>query len=337
MAGEQRGSSKKILYWIFLIVFVWLAVTHFDQTKQVVRVLLTGKWYWIVMAIVCQIFYYPVYAKFVDYVFNIFDLKIGWREILPLTIATKFTDVALPVSTFGTIAVFIRHSRKKNLSTLNTGIAISFVLMFQIVAFSLIALLGFILLYFLNKVPAYMSVTFYIFLSLILAGLFIIARLSVDKTPPSRFVLWIIKLVAKMAGQKNVKIEEIEQIFLEIGADVKRNHKKIVPALYRGLIVHSINILTLGFVFLAFVGHINILAILTAYIGALLFTIVSITPQGVGVVETVMITALHSYGFDLPVATVITFAYRSLLSWLPVFAGFYFFSRQELKPQELQP
>lgn len=331
---KEKASSKKIIFWIFLIVFIWLAVSHFAQTKEIFQVFLTGRWYWVGAAMLCQIFYYPFYAHFVDYVFNIFGLNFGWRGILPVTIAAKFTDVALPVSTFGTVAIFLRNSRKQNKSALNTGIAISFVLMYQVLAFTILAVLGFIFLYIFNKVPSYMSVTFYMLVALVAIVLFTIIRLSAHKEAPSRFVLWVIKIIAKMAGQRDVKLEQIEAIFMELGADVRRNRKKILPALYRAISAHLINMLTLTFIFLAFAGHFDPLAILVTYIGALLFTIVSITPQGVGVVETVMITALHSYGLELSVATVITFAFRSLLYWLPVFAGFYYFSKLELKAND---
>lgn len=325
----ERVSSKKIFFWLFLIVFLWLAVSRFAETKRIFEVLSTGRWYWISLAIICQIIYYPLYAKFVDFVFRIFRLKIGWRKLLPVTIAAKFTDVALPVATFGTVAIFLRHSKKQNLSIANTGIGVAFALLTQVLAFTLVAIASFTLFYIVDGIPAYLSVAFYLLLIIVGVTLYYIVRLSAKRTPPSRFVLWVIKSIVRAAGQKQVEIETVEAIFLEIGSDVSTNRRKILPGLMLALNLQLINFVTLSFIYLAFVGHFHFQAILMAYVSALLFTIVSVTPQGVGVVETVMINSLILSGLDISEAAVITFVFRSLLYWLPVFAGFYFFSRLE--------
>jgi uncharacterized protein (TIRG00374 family) len=53
-----------------------------------------------------------------------------------------------------------------------------------------------------------------------------------------------------------------------------------------------------------------------------LFTIVSPTPSGIGVVEGAMTLGLASLGVPLAEATVVTLAYRGLTFWLPFIYGF---------------
>ncbi|MCC6190535.1 MAG: flippase-like domain-containing protein, partial [Anaerolineales bacterium] len=53
-----------------------------------------------------------------------------------------------------------------------------------------------------------------------------------------------------------------------------------------------------------------------------LFTIISPTPAGIGVVEGAMTIALRTLRVPLGTATVITLAYRGLTFWLPFFYGF---------------
>lgn len=329
---KNKASSKKIIFWLFLIVFLWLAATRLDQTKNVLEILSTGRWYWIAPALVCQFFFYPLYAHFISHVLRIFRLEQSWRQILPVYIASKFTDVALPISTFGKVAVFLRHSKRQNLSTLNTGIGVSFVMLFEVSAFITVALISLLTLLIFGQSRAYLYVTLLILvLAVVLVILFLIS-LAVYKRPPNRLVLWLIKQIARPAGYKNVQLSQIEEVFREIGADIDKKQDKIWTGLWLAISAHLINMLTLAFVFLAFAGHLNILAVLAAYTAGLLYTIVSITPQGIGVVETIMITTIHSFGIDLPVAAVVTLVFRSILYWLPVFPGFYFFSRLELEP-----
>lgn len=333
---KERVSSKKIIFWLFLIVFIWLAATRLDETKHVLTVFSTGRWYWIAPAIVCQLLFYPFYARFISHVFRIFRLNLGWRQILPVYIASKFTDVALPISTFGKAAIFLRKSKRTNLSTLNTGIGVSFVMLFEVLAFVAVALVTVLVLFLFGQSRAYLYVTLFILVLVVALVVLFLVSLAVYKRPPNRLVLWLIKQVARLAGHKDVKYEVIEAIFQEIGADVERKQGKIWAGLRLAISAHLINILTLAFIFLAFAGQFNVLAVLAGYTAGLLYTIVSITPQGVGVVETIMITTIHSFGIDLPTAAVVTLVFRSLLYWLPVFAGFYFFSRLELEPKQVK-
>lgn len=317
-----------------MIVFVWLASTRLDETKHVLTVLSTGRWYWIAPALICQLLYYPFYSYFVDYVFRIFQLRLGWRKILPVYTASKFTDVALPVATFGMVAIFLRNAKKQKLSTLNTGIGISFVMLFEVTAFVLVALASLGIMLIFGQTRAYLYITLLILIITVVLAILFILRLAVFKKSPGKTILWLIKYIAGLAGYKNVKVEDLDEIFREIGTDVAKKRDKIWRGLWLAIATHLVNMLTLAFVFLAFAGHFNPLAILAGYTAGLLYTIVSITPQGVGVVETVMIATINSFGIDLPTAAVITLVFRSLLYWLPVFAGFYSFSRLEFESKQ---
>jgi len=240
------------------------------------------------------------------------------------------------MSTFGVVAIYLRYSKRQQLSSLNTGIGISFVMLYNVLSFTLIALTTLVILLIFGQARAYLYITLLILVVVVVLVILFIMNLAIYKAAPSRPVLWLIKSIAKLAGKKNIKIEEIEEIFLEIGADVKKNKDKIGPGLWLAIAAHFINILTLAFVFLAFAGSFNILAVIATFTAGLLYTIVSVTPQGVGVAETIMITTICSFGIDLPTAAVVTLVYRSLLHWLPLFAGFYSLSRLELESNQAE-
>ncbi len=331
---KEKTSSKKIIFWLFLIVFIWLAATRLDETKHILTVLSSGRWYWIIPALACQFALFPFYSHYVDYVFRIFRLKLGWRKILPVYIASKFTNVALPVSTFGTVGIFLRNSKKQGASTLNTGIGISLTMFYDVTSFAIVALVSLGILALFGQARAYLYVTLIILVAGVLLASLFIFKLSKDRTPPNKFFLWLIKKIAKLAGYKNVQASQIGAIFTEVGADFTMKQREFWVGLWLAIVVHLINMSTLALIFLAFSGHLNILAVLAAYVAGVLYAIVSITPQGIGVVETVMIATIHSFGLDLSTSAVITLVFRSILYWLPVFPGFYFFSRLELESKQ---
>ena len=331
---ENKISKSKIVFWLLFVVFFWIAITYFAKTEQIIQVLSQGKWYWIIPAILCQIFYYPYHSYFASSVFDIFcEKKIPAKDILPIYIASKFTDVALPVATFGEVAIFIRQSKKLKASPLDLGIGTIFSLLFEVTAFLILSfLIIFILFVFRQPNPVFFLTLLFLTAFMCLVYLFII-RITTHKNL-NRLFLWLIRLVSRVTGQKKTEMNQIEVIFHEIGKDLTKNGHEIWPALQKAIVTHSINIITFAFIFMAFAGHFNLFAILAGYVACLLFTIVSITPQGVGVAEVIMIKTLQSFGLDLSTGAVITLAFRGLLYWLPLFAGFYVFSHLEFRKEE---
>jgi uncharacterized protein (TIRG00374 family) len=336
MTKETKALSGKLIFFVILIIFVWAIITHFAQTKQIVSVMAHGRWYWIGLALLCQIFFYPFYAYFLEAVFKVFKVNFVRKKVLPVYMATKFTDVTLPVATVGKVLIFVRYGKKHELSPLGTGIGISFVLLLEMISFLIISIISLGILAFFGQTRGYLIATLlFLFLFVLFVVLFII-KLSIYKQTPGRYFLWAIKYVARLSGQGSVEYHQIEKIFLEIGDDLRRSKDQILPTIGLSIGVHLINMLTFAFIYLAFVGHLNVSAVVAGYIAGLLFTIVSITPQGVGVAEAVMVETLHSFGLDVSSSAVVTLAFRGLLYWLPVFVGFYFFSRLELKSDTLK-
>jgi uncharacterized membrane protein YbhN (UPF0104 family) len=59
----------------------------------------------------------------------------------------------------------------------------------------------------------------------------------------------------------------------------------------------------------------------------MLFWMVSITPQGIGMVEGAMVLVCTSLGVPAAEATAITLAFRGLSLWLPLLVGFFLLRR----------
>lgn len=329
--ATNKTSSKKIIFFVVLIIFVWIAVNRFGKTEEIVRVLASGKWYWIVAAVICQLFFYPFYARFAEKVFHIFDVNLTQKNILPVYLASKFTDVALPIASVGKFAIFIRNGKKFNISPLNAGIGIGFVLFFEVLAFTVLSVFTILILLVFNNPPIYVVITLLILIAIMSLVVWFLIRRSISKKPVNRFFMLGIRVLLKFAKKGAVVEEDIQKVFSEIGKDLQSGKEKLWPTFKLAFVTHLINLFTFAFIFLAFSGHFDFMAILATYVAGILFTIISVTPQGVGVAETVMIATMRSFGVDFSVAAVITLAFRGLLYWLPLFIGFYYFSHLELK------
>jgi uncharacterized protein (TIRG00374 family) len=331
---KNNLSTGRLLFIVLVIVFFWVAVNHLNETKEIFSVLIEGKWYWVTLAVLCQLIFYPFYARFVEFVFNIFKVDFKYNKILPIYIASKFTDIVLPIATVGKIAIFVRNGKKNDITPINIGIGMAFTQIIDLIAFVSLSLIIIYFLYLFGEPRTYLLITSLILAVIVISFTALVVATSKSNKPFTNTFKWIAKKVARIAGQKRIDFDEVRSIFNEVAKDLDAGGKKIWPAFGIGVCTHLINIITLGLIYLAFSPNFNILAVLATYIAGLLFTVISITPQGVGVAETIMVTTLHSFGMDLSVSAVITMAYRGLLYWLPLFPGFYFFSHLEFKTPE---
>ena len=111
--------------------------------------------------------------------------------------------------------------------------------------------------------------------------------------------------------------------FSEAAAAVRQNPLKLARTVGLALLASGLNMTCLYLVCRAYNQPIGLATLLAVYSMSMLFWIVSITPQGIGVVEGVMALVFTSLGIPSIQATTITLVYRGLVFWFPLLLGFY--------------
>lgn len=96
------------------------------------------------------------------------------------------------------------------------------------------------------------------------------------------------------------------------------------------LLAHLLDIVTLYLLFRAFEQPIGLGVLVAGYAVGILFWIVSITPQGIGVVEGAMALVFTLLGISGAVATTVVLAFRGLTFWIPMSLGFFAVQRMQL-------
>jgi len=332
MNKATKASAGKLIFWLFLTVFVWLAISRFAEAKKVFEVLSAGKWYWVGIAFACQIVFYYIYSYFTDQVFRLIGIdKLSVKKIFPILLASKFTNIALMLSAVGQVIVFVRNTKNEGLSRMKVGVGVALAMLFDLSAFVLIALISIVILLILGKLTAYIWIAYLILIAAIGLVIFLLIELVYFKRGLTGWLLKIMSYILRLIGKKEVTAEQMAKVLEEVVIDFAQAGRKMWRGFYLAFLPHLINMTTLFFIFLAFTMNINPLMVISVYAVGLLFTIVSLTPQGVGFAEAAMVAVIHSFGIDLSTSAVITLAYRGLLYWLPFFVGFYFFEKLELQ------
>jgi len=189
-------------------------------------------------------------------------------------------------------------------------------------------------LFFLNQLGHYqtayavaliwLSVLLLIYSSMMLLGL----RWPRLFESMSHLVRHIINKIAAYFGRKEIVSEEWIKTnaaeFTRAAHAINTQTGKFVGLMALTFVMYSLDCLTLIALFRAYHQPIQLPLIILSYIIAMLFWIVSPTPQGIGFVEGAMILFYISFGFTPSLATAIAFAFRGVSFWLPLGAGFIF-------------
>jgi uncharacterized protein (TIRG00374 family) len=85
--------------------------------------------------------------------------------------------------------------------------------------------------------------------------------------------------------------------------------------------IHAASLMSLFALFLAFHHRARFGVVVAGYAVGILFWKMSIVPEGVGVVEGVMILVYTSLGVPGTRATVISLAFRGMTYWVPMIIG----------------
>ena len=90
---------------------------------------------------------------------------------------------------------------------------------------------------------------------------------------------------------------------------------------------HILDLVCLWILFYAYGQKVLLGTLVAGYAIGVLFWIVSITPQGIGVVEGLMAIVYTSLHIKSEIAVVVSLAFRGLAFWLPLLIGFFMLQR----------
>jgi phosphatidylglycerol lysyltransferase len=121
--------------------------------------------------------------------------------------------------------------------------------------------------------------------------------------------------------------EKTASDFVAAGTAIRSHPARLGLTLGVALAAQLIDLASIYILFLAFRWPVSFGVLVAGFAVGVLFWIVSITPQGIGVVEGVMALTYTSLGVPAATATAVTLAFRGLTFWLPLAFGFFLLRR----------
>lgn len=315
--------------WLLLIAFAWLLINRYTEAETLFQTLQQGNWSWVMFAALTQVIYYLLFAASYWSAFNSVEVKSKLRDLVPITFAAMFVNVVAPTGGTGGAVLFLDDARRRGHSSSRAAAGTLFQLAAHFGSFSLILLIGLSYLFIKSMLQFYevIAATILLTIVLILCAILLLGLWRPDWL--RRLVFWGQKMANRLAKilRRPALLDDNwaarhSQEFAEATLAIGKRPHYLMCTLGIALAAHLFNLLCLYILFLAFGFPITLGPLVAGYAVGLLFWIVSPTPQGIGIVEGMMLLVFTSLRVRAEIAATVVLAFRGLAFWLPLGLGF---------------
>jgi phosphatidylglycerol lysyltransferase len=322
-AGEHLGSR---LVTLFTVIAIYAVLTHLPELERVAATLASGQITWLLAALGLQILYYAAFTWLYRCAFRTVDVDLPMVGLAPVVLASVFVNFAAPHT--GT-AVFIEHALRRGHSAGKSAAGAVLVGVADFGTFAAVLALGLWYLFSVHSLEPY-QVVGAAFMGLTVIGWSSVLVLGLARPSALRRLLaWLQRLAVGLARRLRIGLavpgdwaERTAGDFSESAAVIARNRAGVLLTLAAAITAHAVDIASLYAVGLAFGADLTLGSTVAAFAVGVLFWIVSVTPQGIGLVEGAMSLVLTSLGTDPKAAVAIALAFRGFTFWLPLALGY---------------
>lgn len=315
-----------VVFILFLgVVLVMLSIGQLENTLETLR---NGKLWYLLLAVAIQAGWFLLVGITYRSIYKLLGMDASLLNLTLLSAAANFVNVVMPTAGVGGMAVFVNAARRHGQASGKVTLAAALFLLFDQAAFLAVLALGMVVLVRRNDLNAGDVIAALIFLtiaSLLVTALYLGAR-SVEAM--GGFLAQLVRLVNMVLRpflRRDYLREERAHEFAHEMADglaaLPVRPGGLLKPLFLAFLNKSLMICILWAAFLSFEVPYSVGTIIGGFAIGYLFTIVSPTPSGFGVMEGAMALGLKSLRVVWSQAVVITLAYRAVTFWVPLGVG----------------
>lgn len=327
----------KWLFWALAVVFVWVIVSRFTEIQALALALSQGKLLWVLAAALLQVGYYILYTGIYQAAFHTVEVESRLSELVPVTFSAIFVNVVAPTGGASGAALFVDDAARRGQSPARATVGVLLMLVADFSAFSLVLLAGLVFLFLNHVLRSYEIITALILLLIILAMSFLVTMGLWQPDRLRRLLAWLQLRVnglgARFRRPNLISADWAERTsneFIEAALAISVHPERLARTLGIAICAQLCDLTSLYMLCLAFVGPVSLGVLVASYAMGILFWIVAITPQGIGVVEGLIALTFTSLGVPAAKATVIALSFRGLTFWLPFAIGFILLRRARM-------
>ena len=321
----MKFNARNLLIGLVIVIVLAMIVLRGDQLVELAETIKRGSVIPLIIAVGTQLGKYFSQSYAYTFAFKAVGEDMPPKATLPLVFGTFFMNTIAPSLNLAGTTLVVDDARRRGIEA---GKATSAALLMQLTidsAFMCIMILAFIgLALTVGLEPGWFLLGLIVlFVVSVMAGLLILGRLRPQAlvrvlTPVERLIN---KLFVKL--KKNPMepwVERTVASFSDAAGMIAANPKATGRAFGQSIIASCCELACFCLVGIGF-GVTSPQPLVCGYVVATLFAMVSITPQGVGVVEAAVTVAFTAFGSTAAAGIAIGLVYRSIVFWMPFLIG----------------
>ncbi len=320
--------KRQWILWLLVLAFGWVVYSNLAQARQLAQTLAGGKWPWLLAAAISQIGYFVIFTASYQAAFDTVEVKSRLLPLIPVTLSSLFVNVVAPSGGASGGVLFVDDLSRRGQPGGRVTVGVFLQLIADYGAFALILVFGLLYLFRRHDLHLYELIAA-VFLILLIGALSAVLALSLVRPGAvSRLLFWVQARMNRLLGWLRQEplpqgwAEQYAVEFNEASRLAARHPGRLARTVALALAFHGVNILSLYLLFRGFNYDIGFSPLVGGYAVGVLFLIVSITPMGIGVVESLMPLVYVSLGAPSPVAAAVVLSFRGMTFWLPLVLGF---------------
>ncbi len=322
----MKGSNiRLLLIGLVIIIVCAVVVMRGDQLVELVETMKQGATLPLIAAICTQLGKYLSQSFAYSHCFKAVNERMKPRSTLPLVFGTFFMNTIAPSLNLAGTTLVVNDARKRGIEA---GKATSAALLMQITidgAFATIMISAFIMLALtVGLSPLWFLVGM---LVIVLVSVMILIMVLGRRRPA--IVLRALSPIERLVNSVLVRFKKkplnpwagkLVTSFSDAAGLIGQNPRPTLEAYGCSIIASLCELSCFCLVGLAF-GVTSIEPLVCGYVVATLFAMISITPQGVGVVEAMVVVAFTAFGESSAAGMAIGLVYRGIVFWMPFIIG----------------
>lgn len=335
MKPRVKAYIYRGIFFLASLIFIYLFFRRWGEISTLLETLSHISWYFILAILALQILGIINRGAFYHALYDFFDIKDKLKRFITLSLSSYFANLVVPSAGLSGVAVFVSEAERHGMSKARSTFVNIFGFLMYYGVFLFVLLFGLFYLLFNHQLLRYQVTTAAILFGMVLfLVLVLVAAIEEAKRLKKLF-----KLVAAIANFfsrvmlnrgniiKRADVYFASQDVNEGIEHIEKDYKKLWLPILHVVLIELIDIMILYYLFLAFGYPIYPGVLLTTYAISVLFSIISITPSGIGFVEAAMIVVLTSLSIPVELAAVVVLSYRLLTYWIPFIMGYFAFKK----------
>mgnify|MGYP003798507559 FL=1 len=304
-------------------------LTQISEVSEILGILNHAKPLFVFLALILILVWIATLGFSYFVIYRLVGIKESYLHMVTLSSAAiNFVGIVTPSAGISTLLLLISDAKEKCISSARVTFACMLYLLFDYFALFITALVGLLILQ-ANHQLTWLEIAATCLLGGIIGGLVLVLFLSSKHLDLLKKILGVIfqtlnRIIRIFSKKTRISDEQITHFAEEIhigSQTIHNNFRLLFLPVSLAFVNKALLILILSSLFLAFGLAFDLGVVISGFTLGYLFTIISPTPSGIGVMEGMMTLALNTLGVELESAAILTLAFRAITFWIPFFGG----------------